>query len=441
MFGVGVSWVFVSMNDFGGMGVALSVAITTALVVVMAAFPALAGYVANRLCAGSSGRTVRVLAVPAAWTLFEWARGRFMSGFPWLNLGYSQIDSPLAGFAPLLGVYGVSLLAALSAALLLGAVGTRAWPRWLGALAALWLAGAGLRLVDWTQPAGEAMRVSLVQGNLSQDLKWDPSLRDVTVELYTGMTREHWDSRLIVWPETAMPMYYLQARPYLEALAEEADRHGSAVLVGLIYLDPRTDHYYNSMVSVGGGREQIYHKHHLVPFTEYLPLKGALGRLVDFFAIPMSDFTPGGRDQPPLEAAGQKLGMSICYEDAFGEEMIHALPEATLLVNVSNDAWFGRSIAPRQHLEIARMRALETGRYLVRATNTGLTAVIGPDGGLRSVAPQFERTVLTDTVVPRGGATPYVRAGNRAFLILSAALLVCAAWLRRRQRTRLRTRT
>ena len=435
-FGVGVSWVFVSMYDNGGMGAALSVLITVLFVVILSVFPGLAGYVATRLCGRTASRLAWVLVVPAVWTLFEWARGHFLSGFPWLDLGYSQIDAPLAGFAPVAGVYGVSLLAALSAALLLAAVGMRGRVRgvWLIAFVALWLGGGGLRLIDWTRPAGDPMRVSLVQGNLPQDLKWEPSVRDVTAELYMNLTRTHWDSRLIVWPETALPMYYLQARPYLDVLAEEARRHGSDVLVGLIYLDTATSRYYNSMVSVGGP-EQFYHKQHLVPFTEYLPFKPVLARFIDSLDIPMSDFTPGDRNQRPLEAAGQKIGISICYEDAFGEEVIRMLPEATLLVNVSNDAWFGRSLAPPQHLQIARMRALETGRYLLRATNTGMTAVIGPNGRLQSVAPQFERTVLTDTVQPRRGSTPYVQFGNWPALML-AAIMIVIGWIARRLRGR-----
>ena len=432
-FGVGVSWVFVSMNDYGGMGVPLSVFITALLVLVLSVFPALAGYAAVRLCGPAANRLGWVLVVAAVWTLFEWMRGRFLSGFPWLNLGYSQIDAPLAGFAPLLGVYGVSLLAALSAACLVAGVGSRGTVRgvWLTALVILWLAGAGLRHIDWTHPAGNALRVSLVQGNLPQDLKWEPGVRDLTAELYMNLTRAHWDSRLIVWPETAMPMYYLQARPYLDVLADEARRHDSGVLAGLVYLDTQTSRYYNTMVAIDG-REQFYHKYHLVPFTEYLPFKPVLGRFIDSLDIPMSDFSPGDRFQRPLEVAGQKIGMSICYEDAFGEEFIRQLPEATLLVNVSNDAWFGRSLAPQQHLQIARMRALETGRYLVRSTNTGMTAVIEPNGRLKSVAPQFERTVLTDTVEPRQGSTPYIVLGNWTVLVAVGAMLV-VGWLMRRR--------
>ncbi|MCC6302938.1 MAG: apolipoprotein N-acyltransferase [Gammaproteobacteria bacterium] len=440
VFGFGVHWVYVSMHDFGGMGAAMSTAVTALLVAVLAVFPALAAGLAARLShrEGREPAAVMVLVYPAAWTLFEWVRGWFLTGFPWLNLGYSQIDGPLAGFAPLVGVYGLSLAVALSGVLLLAAFERRAAPglraACLVALAGLWLGAALAGAIEWTRPEGRPLRVSLVQGNVSQDMKWQPGMLEPTVALYDGLTRAHWDSDLIVWPETAMPMYYLQAVPYLDELGKEARAQGAELLVGLIYLDPASGNYYNSMVSVGGGSgtPQVYHKHHLVPFTEYLPLKQALGGFVDLLDVPMSDFSAGPERQAPFEVAGQQVGMSICYEDAFGEEMIRMLPRATLLVNVSNDAWFGRSVAPFQHLQIARMRALETGRPLLRSTNTGISALIGYRGELLDTSPQFEVHVLSGEVQPRQGATPYVRVGNAGFLVL-AGFMIAIGLLRARK--------
>jgi apolipoprotein N-acyltransferase len=444
-FGLGVNWVYVSMHDFGGVSMALSVALTALLVLVLAIFPALAGFLAVHLTRRGGDSTPALLLVfPAVWTLLEWVRGWFLTGFPWLNLGYSQIDAPLAGLAPLAGVYAVSLAVAASGALLLavfeGGRG-RLRLRYLPLLAVLWAGAAWFKSgVEWTRPEGPPLRVSLVQGNISQDIKWQPAMLDPTIALYQELTRAHWDSGLIVWPETAMPLYYLQALPYLDALGAEAHAQGSALLVGLIYMDAGSDDYYNSMVSVGseaGGR-QVYHKHHLVPFTEYLPMKAALAGLVDFMNVPMSDFSAGPAVQAPFEVAGQRIGMSICYEDAFGEEVIRVLPQATLLVNVSNDAWFGRSVAPFQHLQIARMRALETGRPLLRATNTGVSALIGHRGELLGVSPQFKVHVLSGEVQPRQGATPYVRAGNWVFLVLAVVMLLVGVLQVRREESGLR---
>jgi apolipoprotein N-acyltransferase len=225
---------------------------------------------------------------------------------------------------------------------------------------------------------------------------------------------------------------YDEAKDFLDGLGKEARAHHSDLLIGVLYEDAATGRYYNSMVSVGSARA-FYHKRHLVPFTEYLPLKGLLGGIVDFMQVPMSDFSAGPAVQPPLAVAGQQAGISICYEDAFGEEVIRELPRATLLVNVSNDAWFGHSIAPQQHLEIARMRAVETGRPLLRATNTGVTAIVDAKGRLQKTAPQFEVAALTGEVQPMQGATPYVRVGNDLVVVLMAGMLMIP-WLLLRRR-------
>ncbi len=454
MFGFGIHWVYISMSEFGGMSWALSAALTGLLIVYVSLFPALAGYLAVRLGRRSGGGqrpfpgegsgitgggqrekgSDPVLIYPAVWMLCEWLRGWFLTGFPWLNLGYSQIDAPLAGLAPLVGVYGISLATAFSAALVLAMWGGagRLRGRAFAVLTVLWLSGAALALVDWTRPAGEPLTVSLVQGNVPQDLKWHPGMRDATLEIYAELSRAHWGSDLIVWPETAIPMFEYRARPFLDELAAEAAAHGSELLVGVVYMDLESGRYYNSLVTASLDPAQRYHKHHLVPFTEFLPLKSVFGDLVDLFDIPMSDFAAGDPRQPPLELAGQPVALSICYEDAFGEEIIRALPEATLLINVSNDAWFGDSIAPHQHLQIARMRAAETGRYLARGTNTGVSAFIGPRGELRAQAAQFDLTVLRDTVEPRAGATLYVLTGNWLPVGIALALIAVATIGRRR---------
>lgn len=430
MFAAGVSWVYVSIYGFGGVSFGLSIFLTSLFVLFLALFPALLGYLVTRFFKGLSGNTVRLkllIVFPAAWVLFEWVRGWFLTGFPWLNLGYSQIDSPLGGFAPLAGVYGVSWTVVLTAGLVAALVldKTRLRLIYVAGLLSLWIVGFGLGSIAWTSPAGQPLKVSLIQGNIPQDMKWAAEVRAPTIELYTDLTRQHWDSDLIIWPESALPDFYHNATDYLDEIANEARVNKTDLLVGVLYMDPQSDRYYNSVVSLGR-KSAFYHKRHLVPFTEYLPLKGILGSVVDFMQVPMSDFSRGGDDQQPLEVAGQKAGIAICYEDAFGEELISFMPQATILVNVSNDAWFGESIAPQQHLQIARMRALETGRPLLRGTNNGLTAVIKANGQLQSMAPQFQIFVLTDTVQPMQGMTPYAQFGNWPIIMLLAVLLVVA---------------
>src|SRR3569623_1953467 len=439
MFGLGVSWVFVSMYDNGGVSLGLSLFLTSLFVAFLALFPGVLGYFVARVFPQDTEAAwrIKLLSIfPVACVLAEWVRGWFLTGFPWLNLGYSQLDAPLAGFAPLLGVYGVSLNTALSAGAL--AVVVRGPGRWrIGAatgVALLWGGAFALHAVNWVQPAGAPLRVSLLQGNIAQNLKWLTDIREPTMELYANLTRASWGSDLIVGPETAVPALYTQVEDYLDALAVDARAHHSELLVGVIHEEPNGD-YYNAMVSVGAAKRQYYYKRHLVPFTEYLPMKALLGWLVEFMQVPMSDFS-AGRSAAPLAVAGQQVGISICYEDAFGEEMIAALPQATLLVNVTNDAWFGRSIAPQQHLQMARMRALEAGRPLLRATNTGMTAVVDERGRLQSVAPQFAVYALHDRVQPMQGLTPYARFGNWPVISTVFVMLISAALLMRRRATK-----
>lgn len=433
-FGVGVSWVWVSIHDFGGIGPLSALLFTALFIAVLACFPALLGYLLARSAQREVSPALAYLSLyPAGWTLSEWVRSWFLSGFPWLNLGYSHIDTPLAGWAPVLGVYGVSWIVAFTAGTLIFiAVQKTRRPRLgaLGGIALLWGSGILLQTIAWTTPAGSPIRASLIQGNIPQDIKWSAEMIQPTLEIYARLTHEHWDSQLIVWPETAIPLFYHQVEPYLDALAAQARAHGADLLIGLPVLDPDTQRYYNGMVSVGSTRA-FYYKHHLVPFTEYLPLKEVLGSLVNVLNVPMSDFSAGAAYQTPLKVAGVRVGISICYEDAFGEETIRALPEATVLVNVSNDAWFGASIAPAQHLQMARMRALETGRPLLRATNTGLTAFISPQGKVMQQAPQFHSTVLTGHITPMQGATPYARVGNWAVVGGLVVLLAGIFSLRR----------
>ncbi len=310
-----------------------------------------------------------------------------------------------------------------------------AWP-WLLALAALWLAAALLKVVPWTQPYGEPLTVSLLQGNIAQDRKWSPDERMNTIQLYTHMTRERWHSDLIVWPETALPAYYHRATEYLDDLAAQARANNTDVLIGLPYRDEKTRSIHNAMVSLGQERE-FYFKRHLVPFGDYLPLEEWLRGLIQFFDLPMSSFRSGPDEQAPLKLSGDnKAAVSICYEDAFGEEVIDFLPEATLLVNASNDAWWGKSIGTHQHLQIARMRSLETGRPMLRATNNGITALMDHKGQVIDRAPQFETVALTGIVQPMQGTTPYVRLGNTLIIaLLSLTLLLVGFAIRAKVNT------
>ena len=427
LMGFGVFWIRISIAQFGGANIMLAVSATILFVLFMALYFALAGWLAGRL-RGDSDTVWLWLVLPAVWVLVEWLRGWLLTGFPWLALGYSQIDMPLVGYAPLAGVYLVSLVVALSAALL------NLWPRVpaMLALIGLWVGGAVLQQINWVEADGEPLRVSLLQGAIPQEQKWLRSMQGPSLKLYLDMTAAVPDSRLVIWPETAVPGFVSEFEmQLLQPLHERLSAEGRDVLLGIVDGDP-DGAYYNTMLSLGSSGRGHYHKRHLVPFGEYLPFDAFTRPVLDFLRIPMSDFTSGGDGRPLITLAGHPAGINICYEDAYGNEVVRGLPEAAFLVNASNDAWFGDSLAPHQHLEIARMRAVETRRFLLRATNTGVSAIIDQHGRLRGSSPQFAKATLTDDIIPLRGATPYTLWGNSAVVVLALALLLAAAWLRQR---------
>jgi len=426
-FLVGVSWVYISLHRFGAMPAPLAAFATFAFSAILASYLALAGALQAKFRVPPAVRAVFV--IPALWTLAEWLRATLFTGFPWLSLGTAAIDTPLAGFAPMGGVYAVSFVAAAAAGLLwCMALGQARWAA-AAAFALLGLAGAAVRGVEWTTPAGTPLTASLLQGNVPQDLKFDPARYARTLETYARLA-ESSRARLIVLPETAVPRMLDSVDPtYLGRLQAAAKRNGGDLLLGVpTRTTPRE--YYNSVVSLGSSPQQSYHKVHLVPFGEFVP--PGFGWIVRVLSIPLADFSRGAADQRPLAVADQRVAANICYEDAYGGEILRQLPEATLLANLSNVAWFGDSLAPAQHLQIARARALETGRMHLTATNTGITAVVGRDGTVLARLAPFTEGRLDATVQGYAGATPYVRFGDWPALAACALLLLVAgAWRRR----------
>ncbi len=433
LFCVGISWIYVALHIYGYMHPVLAGLATVLFAVVNAALPAFAGYVQAKLKAAQNLRIL--LLMPAIWTLAEWLRGLLFTGFPWLSVGYAQAPaSPLAGFAPVIGVFGVSLIAAVSAGMVLFLWHAR-WSKpgkiALGVLIALWLTGALLRSIEWTHPKGEPLKVSLLQGNIAQDTKFSEETLIRTLENYRRLAQSS-DARLIVMPETALPLLRRNVPDFYQTiLREHMRKRGGDILIGAF--EKESDNYYNSVYSVGTSESQHYRKNHLVPFGEFIPLRSVFGWFVnEVLQIPMGDQASGGAYQPPLNVAGQKVAVNICYEDAFGEEIIRALPQATLLVNVTNDAWYGDSFAAIQHNQLSQMRALETGRMVLRATNTGVTSVIGMDGRIQAMLPQHEEGVLTAEVQGYVGSTPYVVWGNGGMLVIVGVMLLAAWRLQRR---------
>ena len=435
LFAFGTYWLYTCLHVFGLVPMWLTVVLQAALIGLMSLYSAALCYLANRFWL-KPGATRAWLVLPVLWVLLEWLRGWALSGFPWLSLGYAMIDSPLRGWAPVFGVYGVTWSAAtIAVALNVSLMPASSIARRLGALAAM----AGLLAIpallaryDWTRAAGPRVPIAAVQGAVSQDQKWQAKNLDETMKRYSRLTAQAWGARLIVWPEAALPVLANDIQDYLRELQEQGRAHDADFAIGLVNYEPATKRYYNGLLVLSESGGGWYYKRHLVPFGEYFPVPAFVRSWLRLMSLPYDDISPGSEHQAILSAAGLKLGLTICYEDAFGSSQLKVLRGgATLLINVTNNAWYGDSTAPHQHLQIARMRALEAGRYLVRAANDGITAAIGPHGEIVARLPQFEENVLRADVQPMTGLTPYARLGNYPVVIAAGLLLAVAIWRRR----------
>lgn len=413
LFGSGIWWVYISIHDFGGAEPVFAGLLTLLLIALWALFPALTAYFSAKVFT-KEGVWFRVLAAGLIWVAVEYLRGYWLlNGFPWLQIAYSQLQTPLAGYAPVVGVYGTGFLLAVSACLVFECWRQNTF-RLQGVLVltAIWASGWGLQHVQWTHGIGNPIKVTLVQGNINQEQKWQENQKGRTLALYKQFTEQHWDSNVIIWPETSVPAFLSEVKTYfLDPLSLDARQRGVDIVISLPTEGGGKD-YYNSVMTLGQ-TEALYHKQHLLPFGEYLPLQPISGWVLDQLNIPLGSFTAGTAQQPLLKAGGHAFVTTICYEDAFGELVRRQVEQAAYLVNLTNDAWFGDTSEPHQHMQLAQMRALETGRYLLRSTNTGLTGFVLPNGQISKQAPLFATTTLTDTIVPMAGLTPYARFGDK----------------------------
>lgn len=437
LFSSGVSWIVISMVQFGGVPFPLAILLTVLLILIFSLYIGLCGYLV-----ASTWRiplNLRLLIIfPTLWILIEWFRGWFLTGFSWLDVGYAYPETILGHYAPLVGVYGVGWLSLFFS----GAIIVLWKAKWLakGVVAssmAILVALPNFFPTDkWLIEDGEPVSVSLVQGNIDQDKKWLPEQREPTLHLYEELSAPLWaKSTLVIWPETAIPAFYDELQDnYLADLGEVAKVNGALLLTGIAFMDFDKGVYTNAVAAIGGptlDEHNFYHKRHLVPFGEYMPIEPILGKLMDFLQIPMSDFAPGSTEQALIRKDHLTMSVSVCYELAFGAELRRDLPQSNVLINVSNNAWFGDSLAPHQLLQMAQMRALEFGRYLVLSTNNGVSAVVNERGKIVSTMQQFKTGAMSAQVKPFSGVTPYTRFGDLAWAVWVIPLLLMSLLFRR----------
>ncbi|WP_248769581.1 apolipoprotein N-acyltransferase [Pseudomonas sp. MWU12-2345] len=429
LFGAGTSWIYVSIHTYGDASMLLAGFLMLAFTAAIAWFFALPAWLWARWIRRNEAPLADALAFAALWVGQEAFRGWFLTGFPWLYSGYSQLDGPLAGLAPLGGIWLISFALALTAALLYNArrllqAGRKGFIA-VGVVLLLgpWVAGIALKHHAWTSPAGEPLTVAAVQGNIEQSMKWDPAQVDAQLALYRDLSFRSKRVDLLVWPETAVPILKESAEGYLAMMGRfAADRH-SALITGvpIRQVVDNEKRYYNGITVTGEG-DGTYLKQKLVPFGEYVPLQELLRGLIDFFNLPMSDFARGPADQPLLQAKGYQIAPFICYEVVYPEFAASLSARSDLLLTISNDTWFGTSIGPLQHLQMAQMRALEAGRWMIRATNNGVTGLINPFGEITTRIPQFEQGILYGEVVPMHELTPYLQWRSWPLIILCGLL-------------------
>jgi apolipoprotein N-acyltransferase len=434
-FAAGTYWLYTSIHGFGQAPIWVAVGLMLALVGIMAIYQAFVGWCVARFLP-PSGLVRTLVGVPALWVFVEWWRGWFLSGFAWLSLGYSLPDTWLAGFAPLVGVYGLSALLLLSAGALVTLIeGTRA-ARVVAllVLVAPWPCGWALQQVAWTHAVGKPVGVAIIQGAVPQDEKWQEDNHDATLLRYRNLTIKALGTPLIIWPEAAPPDLANNLVDYLGTLYRMASARSSSIVLGVVRASDDGEQYFNSVLSLDAQGPHWYDKSHLVPFAEFFPVPSFVRAWLRLRNLPYEDFTRGATVQPPLPAAGLRLATNICYEDAFGTAQLPVLGESDALVNVTNDAWFGHSSARHQHFQIARMRAIEAGRYLVRAANDGISAVVGPHGEVIARAPEFKPYVLRAAIVARAGLPPYAYVGNYPVLLLALAGVAASIFAALRQR-------
>jgi apolipoprotein N-acyltransferase len=420
MYGLGVSWVYVSISGFGGAPAPLAVLLVIIFVFSMAAFFSLPFYIFGRWF-GQHALNVLV-AFPACWLISEWLRTWLLTGFPWLFIGYADLTNWLSGWAPIIGVMGLSLFSALTAGLIAHIISRpqKSASVILGSLivSAIWVAGFTLQKTEWTSVSNSPTTIAIVQPNIDQKDKWQTDFRDITLDVLREKTEPLWGKKIIIWPEAAITRVYSDALPFLNEINRKASDSDSGLITGIIFDDVEKDIYYNSVVTFGKAIG-IHHKRKLVPFGEYVPIE-ALRNLIEFFNLPTSIISLGPEQQYGLKVDGLMISPSVCYEVAYPDLIGKNAVNSQLLISVSNLGWFGDSLGRHQFMQMAQMRALETRRYYAYSTNNGPSAIFDRYGQITTQTKAFEQTTLSSEIYAVEGTTPFMRFGSLPLVVLCA---------------------
>ncbi len=433
MFGTGISWVYVSIHLYGNAPVWLAFSLTLIFAAALALLSGLGCYLLRTINPHSA--RIDLMLFPAIWVLGEWLRTWLLSGFPWLFAGYAHVQGPLQGWAPITGVFGISFIVAFSAAALVCFARLSASLKGLSiiSVAAFWFAGMYLSPALWTSATGESVSVGLVQANIDQNEKWMASKIPSHIVLQEQLTQPLWGQDIVLWPESAIPMIHHRADGVLQRLEDKARANGSTFISGIPYQDLENVKVYNGIVALGD-KPGLYLKQKLVPFGEFMPLESLLRGVIDFFDLPMSSFSPGPKNQDYFQHGDYSIAPLICYEAVYPSLLLgHTSGVPDILLTISNDTWFGTSIGPLQHLEMAQMRALELGRSMIRGTNNGVSALITPFGEVTKQTAQFKQEVLSGEASIQQGTTPFAKLGSWPVLGLSFLCLFWSISIKQRQ--------
>lgn len=435
-FGVGASWVYISIHEFGFVPAPGAATLTLIFVAFLALFKGLFSYLCRGLLRRCDNRYL-VLAAPLLWLLSELLQASIFNGFPWLLTGYSQVDSPLASLAPYLGIYGISWFTLVIASLLVLAISAKtrqiALKLMLVVLAFLLLAFV-INTSESEIPSQKNLKVALVQPNIKQSIKWDEDYFNEIIDVLLAETEKLWGADLILWPEGAIPAYAHQVQSLTRYLSEKAEQSGSQLVVGIPEYRPDSARSFVALQSYGS-KPQTYHKQVLVPFGEYVPFEQWLRGLIQFLDLPMSDFSPAITPQSAMQFDQVTVIPAVCYEIAFPgivQKLSHAANQPArpqMIATVSNEAWFGDSLGPHQHLQMARMRALELGVPLIRATNDGITAIVDHRGKILASLPRYQQQSLSFDLALTNRDTFFKRFGFLGvylLLLLNGVFLLIA---------------